>query len=301
MRGSSFTYLIKEGFRNIYQNRAISVAAIGVLMACLLLVGSSMLFTININSIIGYFESQNEVMVFLSDDVEGNALTEIDEQLRSITNISSVTFISREDGLRSWMEQLGDDGTLLEWLLEDNPLQNSYRVVVSDLSKLDETLELISYLDGVDTISASNEVAQAVTGLKQAVYFSGAAVILLLAAVSFSIISNTIKLTIFSRRKEIGIMKFVGATDAFIRLPFLSEGILLGLIASTLAFFVMWGGYAALGTWMADSALSWASLIVGRLVPFKDVALQLYLCFLASGVAIGSMGSVFFVGKYIKV
>lgn len=301
MRGSSFTYLIKEGFRNIYQNRAISVAAIGVLMACLLLVGSSMLFTININSIIGYFESQNEVMVFLSDDIEGDALTEMDEQLRSITNISSVTFISREDGLRSWMEQLGDDGTLLEWLLEDNPLQNSYRVVVSDLSQLDETLELIGYLDGVDTISASNEVAQAVTGLKQAVYFSGAAVILLLAAVSFSIISNTIKLTIFSRRKEIGIMKFVGATDAFIRLPFLSEGILLGLIASTLAFFVMWGGYTALGAWLTDSALSWASLIVGRLVPFKDVALRLYLCFLASGVAIGSMGSVFFVGKYIKV
>ncbi|WMJ82647.1 permease-like cell division protein FtsX [Oscillospiraceae bacterium LTW-04] len=301
VRGSSFRYLIKEGFRNIYQNRAISIAAIGVLMACLLLVGISMLFTINVNNMVGYFESQNEIMVFLSDDVVGDELTDIDSEIRSISNVASVTFISREDGLKSWMEELGDDGTLLEWLIEDNPLQNAYRLVVKDLSKMQETIELVGYIDGIDTISASNEVAQAVTGLKQAVSVGGLAVIALLVAVSLSIVSNTIKLTVFNRRKEISIMKYVGATDAFIRLPFLSEGMLLGFISATLAFFMLWGGYIAFGHWVSRSTFYWASLVVGQLVAFKTVALKLYLYFLAAGVGIGALGSVFFVGKYIKV
>lgn len=301
VRGSSFAYLIKEGFRNIYQNRVISIAAIGVLMACLLLVGSSMLFTININEIVGYFESQNEIMVFLDDDVEGDELTKVDNQLKNIANIASVIFISREEGLKDWMEELGDDGTLLEWLLEDNPLQNSYRVKVKDLSVMEDTVSMIYDIKGVDTISASNEVAHAVTGLKQAVALGGFAVVAILAAVSLSIVANTIRITVFNRRKEISIMKYVGATDAFIRLPFLSEGILLGFISASLAFLLLWGGYYALNQWLCGSALAWAELITGQLVPFKSVALRLYASFLAAGIGIGGIGSVMFVGKYIKV
>ncbi|MBP1557733.1 MAG: permease-like cell division protein FtsX [Oscillospiraceae bacterium] len=301
MRGSSFVYLIKEGFRNIYQNRVISIAAIGVLMACLLLVGSSMLFTINVNELVGYFESQNEIMVFLDDDVEGEELTEFDAKIKNIANVSSAVFISREEGLRDWMEELGDDGTLLEWLLDDNPLQNSYRVTVKDLSFMEDTVNMIADINGVDTISASNEVARAVTGLKQAVTLGGMAVVTILAAVSLIIVANTIRITVFNRRKEISIMKYVGATDAFIRLPFLSEGILLGFISATIAFFLLWGGYYALGQWLTGSALIWAELVTGQLVSFESVAVKLYLSFLGAGVAIGGLGSVLFVGKYIKV
>ena len=301
MRGSSFVYLIKEGFRNIYQNRVISIAAIGVLMACLLLVGSSMLFTINVNELVGYFESQNEIMVFLDDDVEGEELTEFDAKIKNIANVSSAVFISREEGLRDWMEELGDDGTLLEWLLDDNPLQNSYRVTVKDLSFMEDTVNMIADINGVDTISASNEVARAVTGLKQAVTLGGMAVVTILAAVSLIIVANTIRITVFNRRKEISIMKYVGATDAFIRLPFLSEGILLGFISATIAFFLLWGGYYALGQWLTGSALIWAELVTGQLVSFESVAIKLYLSFLGAGVAIGGLGSVLFVGKYIKV
>ncbi|MBQ4538528.1 MAG: permease-like cell division protein FtsX, partial [Oscillospiraceae bacterium] len=196
MRGSSFGYLVKEGFRNIYQNRIISIAAIGVLVACLLLVGVSMLFTINVNEIVGYFESQNEIVVFLVDDARGEDITDINDQLKSMPNISDVEFVSREDGLIEWMEELGDDGTLLEWLIEDNPLQNSFRITVKDLSQMEETVDLIRDIGGVDSISASNEVAKAVTGLKQAVSLGGMAVVGLLAAVSLSIISNTIRITV---------------------------------------------------------------------------------------------------------
>lgn len=301
MRGSSFGYLVKEGFRNIYQNRIISIAAIGVLVACLLLVGVSMLFTMNVNEIVGYFESQNEIVVFLVDDARGEDITEINEQLKSMPNISDVEFVSREDGLIEWMEELGDDGTLLEWLIEDNPLQNSFRITVKDLSQMEETVGLIRDIGGVDTISASNEVANAVTGLKQAVSLGGMAVVGLLAAVSLSIISNTIRITVFNRRKEISIMKYVGATDAFIRLPFLSEGILLGMISAVLAFLMLWGGYELFIYWLESSSLIWGDLVLGQLIEFLDVAHIIFLSFLGAGTAIGGFGSVAFVGKYIKV
>ena len=210
-------------------------------------------------------------------------------------------FVSKEDGLIDWMEELGDDGTLLEWLIEDNPLQNSFRITVKDLSKMEETVDLISDIGGVDTISASNEVANAVTGLKQAVSLGGIAVVGLLAAVSLSIIANTIRITIFNRRKEISIMKYVGATDAFIRLPFLSEGILLGIISALISFVALWGGYELFIYWLESSSLIWGDLVLDQLVSFLDVAPKIFLSFLGAGTAIGGFGSVAFVGKYIKV
>ncbi|MEG2203758.1 MAG: permease-like cell division protein FtsX, partial [Oscillospiraceae bacterium] len=243
----------------------------------------------------------NEVMVFLSDDVRNEELTALDKALRSLDNLSSVTFISKEDGLKSWMEDMGDDGTLLEWLVEDNPLQNAYRVAVADLSRMKETVGAIQAIDGVDTVSASNEVAEAVTGLKQAVSTGGIAVVAILLGVSLIIVANTIRMTVFNRRKEISIMRFVGATDSFIRLPFLSEGLLIGVISATVAFILLWLGYMAFGNWLTGSTLSWALLLLDNLVPFQEVAGRMYLIFLGAGIGVGAGGSVIFVGKYIKV
>ena len=295
MRGSSFGYLLKEGFRNIKQNRVISFAAIGVLVACLLLVGASVLFTLNVNSLVGYFESQNEALIYLEDSVSDAGVTRITGELEKMENVSSVTFISKEEGLEDWMEALGDDGTLLSWLVDDNPLQDSFRVVVRDLSRLEETVAEFRAISGVESVSASGEVAAAVTALKRGVSTVG------LAAVSLMIVANTIRITVFSRRKEISIMKYVGATDGFIRLPFLSEGILLGVISATIAFFLLWGGYALVLRAVAESSFAYSGILSGSLLPFSEVALRLYLYFLAGGVGIGGLGSVLFVGKYIRV
>ena len=301
MRGSSFGYLLKEGFRNIKQNRVISFAAIGVLVACLLLVGASVLFTLNVNSLVGYFESQNEALIYLEDSVSDAGVTRITGELEKMENVSSVTFISKEEGLEDWMEALGDDGTLLSWLVDDNPLQDSFRVVVRDLSRLEETVAEFRAISGVESVSASGEVAAAVTALKRGVSTVGLAVIAILAAVSLMIVANTIRITVFSRRKEISIMKYVGATDGFIRLPFLSEGILLGVISATIAFFLLWGGYALVLRAVAESSFAYSGILSGSLLPFSEVALRLYLYFLAGGVGIGGLGSVLFVGKYIRV
>jgi len=301
VHGSSFGYLVKEGFRSIRHNRVISFAAIGVLVACMLLVGASFLLTMNINSLVGYFESQNEALVYLDDSAGEGRIKRIEESLNKMDNISSVTFISKEEGLKDYMESLGDDGTLMNWLVDDNPLQDSFRVVVRDMSLLSDTVDEICALVGVDTVSASGEVANAVTAIKRGVNTAGTSVIIILAVVSLVIVANTIRLSVFNRRNEISIMKYVGATDAFIRLPFLSEGILLGVISSVLAFFLLWGGYSFLIDTIKDGAFAYSGIIMNNIIPFKDVALRIFLYFMGCGVGIGGIGSAMFVGKYIKV
>lgn len=301
MRASSLSYLLREGTRNIVNNLMISLAAIGVLVACLLLVGASHLLSVNINSLLGYLETQNEVMIFLDDEAKGEDLTYIDGKLREIENIASAEFISREEGLSDWMERLGDDGTLLEWLIEDNPLQNSYRLVLKDLSIMDETLGRLRDISGVESVSASGEVAHAVTTLKSIVSRAGSGIVLILAGVSLMIVANTIRLTVHSRRKEIGIMKYVGATDSFIRLPFIAEGLLLGVISATLAYILLWAGYSGVVRWVEQGGFLWASVLQDRLVPFGAQALRLFIYFLGGGVSIGAVGSLIFTGKYLKV
>ena len=292
---------MKEGLRSIKQNRIISFAAIGVLVTCLLLVGASVLFTLNINSLVGYAESQNEVLVYLDDGITSHGAAEIGEKIKALANVSSVEFISRDDGLEDWMESLGDDGTLLEWLQEDNPLQDSYRVVLRDLSDMDGTLEEIEGISGVESVSASQETASAVTALKRSVSFAGTAVIVILIAVSLLIIANTIRLSVFSRRREISIMKYVGATDSFIRLPFLSEGVLIGFISAIIAFLLLWGGYEIFLNRIGGSDFAYADMLANNLIPYSDVALRLLGYFLLAGIGIGGIGSAVAVGKYIHV
>ena len=150
-------------------------------------------------------------------------------------------------------------------------------------------------------VNGSGEVADAVTAIKHGVNTAGTTVIIILAVVSLAILANTIRISVFNRRKEISIMKYVGATDAFIRLPFLSEGILLGVISSVVAFLLLWGGYSFLLKAIQDSAFAYSGIIMNNIIPFKDVALRLFLYFMGCGVGIGGIGSAMFVGKYIRV
>ena len=301
MRFSSFKYLIREGIENIKQNRQIAFASVGVLVACLILLGLSVLFALNVNSMAGYIESQNEIMVFLDYDVKGQELIDLDERIKKVKNIKSLEFVSSDEGLKEWMAELGDDGTLLDWLINDNPLQNAYRIVLKDISLMDKTIDDIYAIGGVESISASHDVANSVTSLKKAVSITGTAIVIILAVVSLMIISNTIRLTVLNRRKEISIMKYVGATDIYIRLPFLTEGVVLGLVSAVIAFVSIWGGYEILARYLMGSDVSWMQLVYSNLIPFKDVALRMGAYFAAGGIFMGCLGSFLFLGKYLKV
>ncbi len=301
MRGSSFGYLVHEGARNLYANRTMSLAAIGVLVACLLLIGNAVLLSVNINSLLGYVEDQNEIVLFLNDNIDDETIAQLDRELKAMDSIASSVFVSREQGLIDWMKTLNNGDQLLSWLAGDNPLPDSYRVKIKELKDIDVVLMDLRGLNGVNKVNAPIEVAEAILNLRTGLGMVGISIILILAAVSLVIVANTIKITVFNRRKEISIMKYVGATNGFIRLPFLIEGILLGLISATIAFLLLWGGYHIIIVTISKSSVAWASIVMANIVSFGSIALPLYCGFVAAGVFIGSLGSMIFIGKYIKV
>ncbi|MEG1965927.1 MAG: permease-like cell division protein FtsX [Oscillospiraceae bacterium] len=301
MRGSSFGYLIKQGIKSVYVNRVMSFAAIGVLIACMLLIGSSMLLSYNVNGIVGYIEDQNEVVAFLNMELSSDEKKDIDDEINALTNVNKVLFISGKDGLIEWFDTLGDDSVYLEGLEEEKILPDSYRLMLDDLSILDETVKKLESIDGVDKVIAPIEVAKTLTNVKSAVFFCGMFIVGILVAVSFVIIGNTIKITVFNRRKEINIMKMVGATDIFIRLPFFIEGLLLGVISATISFFLLWGGYELAFKWLNENSVMWVSSFQSNMVQFNAIALKLYLELLLGGTFVGTAGSMIFVRKYLRV
>ncbi len=301
MKGSSFSYLIKEGARNIWVNRMMSLASIGILVSCMLLIGSAILLSINLNGMVSYVENQNEMVAFLEDSADGVTVSAVEAALNSNDNVDSFAFVSREEALERYSEIVPD--SLLENLEQDKeevfPL--SFRITLKDLSLIDETTAQIESIPGIMRVNAPTNVAETVTGIKRAVYICGSGIVIILLAVTLIIIANTIKVTVFNRRKEINIMKFVGATDRFIRMPFVVEGILLGVISACIAYLLLWGGYTYLINYVQTQASATLSAFLKNLVPFSQVAKQLLASFAVGGIAIGVFGSMIFVRKHLKV
>jgi len=300
IRFSSFCYLVKEGVRNIWKNRLMSLASVGVLIACMLLIGSALLFSANVSSLVGYVEDQSEAVVFLDDGLDEVKRADIENAIRATGNILNVEFVSKEKGLEEMMDSIGDDGILFEAYKDSNNLPDSYRVTIDDVSRLSDTVAQIEAIDGVYSVSAPTDIADTITGVKNMVYIGGTVVVGILIVVSLMIIGNTIKITVFSRRKEINIMKYVGATDGFIRFPFLVEGLILGLISAVAAYFLLWYGYNYFESWIRSNPGSLA-VVVSNLVPFSSVAKELLYGFLGGGVGIGVLGSATFLNKHLNV
>ena len=301
MRGNSFGYLLKEGFRSIYKNRVMSFAAIGVLVSCMLLIASSMLFSVNVTGILGYVEEQNEVVAFLEMELSTESKEKIDKEIRAVGNISKITFISGKDGVLEWMDTLGDDSIYLEGLEDEDILPDSYRLQIKDISILSETVSDIENIAGIEKIVAPIDVAATLINIRSAIYFAGLVIVTILLVVSIVIIGNTIKITVFNQRKEINIMKMVGATDKFIRFPFFIEGCLLGIISAVVSFFLVWGGYELAVDWIVTNNTMTMHSFAQNLVDFKTVALPLFLSLLTGGVFVGAGGSMIFVRKYLRV
>jgi len=302
MRIHNFAYLFQGGVRNIFNNKLMSFACIGVLVACLLLIGSAVLFTITVNNMASEVERQNEVVVFLDLAITPAQASNVDIRINEIENVIYARFISREQGLQDEMRNLGDFGHLLEGLEgANNPLPDKYVLRIGDSSIIEETVEQLNAIVGVDHVSASIEVARILTAIRNVVYYAGAVVVLILIVVSLVIITNTIKITVYSRRREINIMKYVGATDSFIRLPFLVEGMMIGLIAALVAFIMLGVGYTYLVEFARDRYAAYFALVVYNFVDFQDIALEIMLSFSAIGVMIGMIASGFFVRKHLRV
>ena len=298
MRLGSFTYLLKQGAKNTYLNKAMSFASVGVLTACLVLVGMAALFSENIKNIVGFVQQQNEIVIYVEDGLSSGAEATLDRQIRSMANISEVEYTSKEQAFEEQKEKLGD---LLDGYENDDVFPASYRVKVKDLSLIEADVESLNSLEGVYRVDAPTDVAQIMVQTDKGVSLAGTVVVLALLVVSFVIIMNTIKITVFSRRREINIMKYVGATNGFIRMPFLVEGMILGGISALASFFIVWYFYAQILSAIQGDTNAWISSATATLIPFADIAAGLVTSYLVAGVLIGGLGSLLSIRKHLKV
>ena len=301
MKASAFGYLCKEGVRNLWANRLMSAASIGVLTACLLLIGASSMFSLNIQNMMNYVESQNEIVVFVEEKATDDMLTAVEEDLRAIKNVDKITLVTKAEALEKRKKDFGDDAFLLEdYNDENNPLLDSFVVTLHDIALLDDSVREMQTIEYTYSVSATKEVASAMVSLSNVVTVAGAVIVIILIIVSAVIVSNTIRLTIYNRRKEIHIMKCVGATDLFIKLPFIIEGVLLGLISATLSYIVLWIVYGWMYSNLSGVYNSWFSAMVSSILPFSEFGGVLALGFLAAGFCVGIFGSGIFVRKHLR-
>lgn len=298
---NSFFYLVKQGFKNLWNNRLMSLASVGVLVSCMLLIGAAALISVNISSVVSELEDQSEAIVYLNDNTTHDDQERIRKAIIATEKISTIEFIPKEDALSSMMDSMGDEGLLFEAYKENNNLPDSFRITFDDVSNLEQTVATIDAIDGVLSVSAMTEVANVITGIKKMAYIGGIIIIGLLIAVSLMIVGNTIKITVFSRRREVNIMKYVGATNGFIRLPFIVEGMSLGIISGTISYALIYFGYDYISEWVLSQKSEWFSMIVSGLVPFTSISTQLLVGFLCGGALIGVFGCVAFIGKHLKV
>lgn len=298
---NSFFYLVKQGFKNLWNNRLMSLASIGVLVSCMLLIGAAALLAVNVSSVVDELEDQSEAIVYLDDNTTDDDQARIRKAIIATGKIATVEFVPKGEALSEMMSAMGDEGLLFEAYKEDNNLPDSYRITFDDVSDLESTVAAIENIDGVLSVSAMTEVANVITGLKKMAYVGGVIIIGLLIAVSLMIVGNTIKITVFSRRREVNIMKYVGATNGFIRLPFIVEGMSLGVISGAISYGLIYFGYDYFTKWVLSQKSEWFSMLVSGIVPFAAISHYLLLGFLGGGALIGIFGCVTFIGRHLKV
>lgn len=292
----------KEGLIGLWRNRVMSLASIGSVTAVLLVLGLSLVIIVNVNSIAEYIESSVEIKVFLLDELESSQVETIGAKIRQLEGIKEITFESKEQALEKYKGQLGNNNNLLEGLEgENNPLPSSYIVKVEDANTIWDTAGKISAFEGVEEVSYGKDVVDRLLKSTYMIRIVGSILIGILALISIFIISNTIKLTVAARRKEINIMKFVGATDGFIRLPFVIEGLVLGLIGAVLSSGMLVGLYNYFYLFMGKNFGSFFILVSSSMAPFDQTMYNTSLVLLAVGVFIGITGSAVSLRKFLNV
>lgn len=328
MKASSFKYLTATGLKNMWVNKLMTISSVGTLMACMIIIGVAVMLSVNINNAVKGVEQQNVISVFFNDrnsvyfgtsapldGTEVTAATKLEDipdsaylvhnedeakaviaEIEKLDNVAQVRYITSEEWLLTMKEDYlsGKDDAAGEVLDELNPFSMGAKITVNDMSRFDETAAAIEKVAGVSRVRAQKDVATKLVTVRSVIKNAGAWIIGILLIISFVIVSNTIRVTMYNRKLEISIMKAVGATDSFIRLPFMIEGIAIGIISSVLAFGVMYLMQNAIMK-AIGSAFS-----ISSMVPFKSYALVLFLIFLAIGVLSGVLGSLIMMGKYLK-
>lgn len=323
MKFGSIRYLVKEGFRGAWANRLMSLASVGVLVACMVVIGLAILISENVNMAIGKLEEQNVVQVYLKDyawaylygekaeteeekDANGVASSHylihneeealaIRDEILKLDNVASAKYISPEEGLAIMTETMDEEyREYFSFLEEDdeNPISAAIEVTMKDMNYFDQTVEELRSIDAVFNIQTYDGLAEQIGAIKQGIYVAGFWIIAILIVIALVIVCNTIRVTMYNRKLEISIMKAVGATDAFVRIPFVIEGMLIGLISAIISQGLIYFCYRV--------ATEKISAIFGTVAPFGSVAWELLLVFVVIGIFAGALGSVIMISKYLR-
>ena len=291
-------YHLREGFRSIFTHGLMSFAAVCMILACLIIMGSFSLVAINIDNTLGRYEAENEFIAYIDETLAEDEARALQSKLEAIPNVSSVTFMTAGEALERYTERYTDSETreLFDGM-DDSVLRHRYRIHVDDLEQMGETVRQVEAVSGVAKVQWEQAISDGFVALRNVASAVAFILIAMLLVISLFIIANTIKLATFHRREEIAIMKMCGATNWFVRWPFIFEGMLLGLMGAILAFFLQWGLYNLTGTAIAGSD----TLQLITVLPFQPMALRLLGIFAGTGLVIGAGGSVVAIGKFLQV
>lgn len=298
MKHSIFGYLLGEGFRNVFHNKKSSGASLAIMCATMLIFGLFFMIIENLNNAVETLETQQGIQVFIQKTATDAQMEQIGEQIQAIDGVNKVTFVSKEDALNQTKEKLKDKQALIAGWDESNPFKASYLVTLTDLKLSSQVQDEIKKIDNIDSIQSRDETINGLVAIANGVRIVSAVILTLLVLISVFIIGNTIKLTVHARRKEISIMKYVGATDSFIRWPFVIEGIIIGIVAALLSILVLGIAYSLITNAAANSIISTMGI---KLLSFTDMTTLLVIVYMVLGIGIGALGSSISMRKYLQV
>jgi len=291
-------FFIREGFRSLKRNSTMSAAAITSVIAALLVIGIFFIIVINIDYAATKLESQIEMMVYLEDGLSENIIDTMETEIRSINGVKSVEFISKDTALSNLEKNWGENSYLLEGLEGDNPLPDAFLITLSDPSDASGVALSVSSISNIEKVVYGKEELAKLLNATYVMRMSSVVIILILLFISIFIIANTIKLTLYARRREIGIMKYVGATDWFVRMPFIIEGIVVGMIGAVVSTVILGAGYYYCSDLVKNQMIGFMSI---SLIPFNQIIVSMVILLIIVGVVIGAVGSLISVRKFIKV
>ena len=288
-------YYLSEGFHSIFTHGFMSFAAVCMIVACLLIMGSFTLLAVNLDQLLGSFEAENEFLAYIDENYTTEEAQALEPKIQAVPNVSQVIFVTREEALEEYKQGRADNSLLDQ--MPASALRDRYRIHVTDIQQMSATVEAVKGIEGVASVRAAIDIANGFVMARNIA--TGVAVVLvgILLIVSLFIISNTIRLATFYRREEIAIMKMCGATDAFIRWPFVVEGMILGLVGAVLAFLAQWGVYeVAVKLIVQNNGLS--PLVM---LPYGEMAPNILGAFCVTGFVIGVGGSLLAIRKFLQV
>ena len=294
-RRFDFQYYCSEGFHSIFTHGFMSFAAVCMIVACLLIMGSFSLVAVNLNHMLGDLEDDNLFLAYVDENYTEEQARALQPEIEAVPNVSVVTFVTRAEAMEDYRAGREDNPLLAD--LPDEVLRDRFEIHVDDIELMGETVDQVEQITGVAMTRAEMEIAQGFVMIRNIA--AGVAIVLvaMLVVVSLFIIANTIKLAFFYRREEIAIMKMCGATNAFIRWPFIVEGMILGMTGALVAFFAQWGIYEL----VSKAIIQNNGLSLITVLPFTSLAWQFLLVFIVAGLLIGVVGSVLAIRKFLQV